>query len=79
MLCKQIVFKSKQIIVFVLTEEVTIGVAVQSGHILSFECDQCINQVKVATVSVLELVLYFNFAVKTWNQPITVPLVIISA
>lgn len=59
-----------------LIEEVSIGVAVQFGHIISFlpsVINTFIQKVKVATISVLELVLFFflNLAVKTWKPPIT--------
>lgn len=72
--------KSKQIIVFVLTEEVSIGVAVLFGHIsfLPSLINTSIQRVKVATISVLELVRLY-LAMEMWKPPITALLVIILA
>lgn len=74
--------KSKQVIVFVLTEEVSIGVAVLFGHIsfLPSVINTFIQRVKLATISVLELVpLFCYLAMETWKPPITALLVIILA
>lgn len=72
--------KSKQIIVFVLTEELSIGVAVLFGHIsfLPSVISTSIQRVKVATISVLELVPLY-LAMETWKPPITALLMIILA